>query len=171
MAHSLYASTIGIRRKGPKGCFRHQLEGTLAGRYYRRHPGHHSSLPHSLAMSSPYFLETGSSSTSSFSYLQAFLDLSSFCQLFPFFFALFLISLLLVSCLSSFFFSLSCNFFCFSASCLAFFSFSSRSIFIDSGPLTKLGILCLAFLRFAGPLTSMVGYVKISRSTVAEEWI
>ena len=135
---SLCASKSYNRRKGPKGCFRHQWEDTPRGRCHRDFL---HSPPNSVALSFLYLLDSDCL-TSLLVYSQSFLDLSSFCQLFPFFFSLCLI--FSSSCflhLSSFLFSLSCNFFCFSASCLAFFSFSSSKICIDSGPLTKFGIL------------------------------
>ena len=40
---------------------------------------------------------------------------------------------------------------------------------MDSGPLTKFGILLLTFFRFGGAIASSVGYVRISRSTAADE--
>ena len=40
---------------------------------------------------------------------------------------------------------------------------------MDSGPLTKFGILLLTFFRFGGAFASSVGYVRISRSTAADE--
>ena len=64
------------------------------------------------------------------------LPVSSF--LFFLFFSLFNFSSSCFLRLYSFLFSLSCNFFCFSASYLAFFSFLSSKICIDSGPLTNL---------------------------------
>ena len=100
--------------------------------------------------------------TSLLFYSQSFqsFDLSSSCQLFPFFFSLCLISLPLVSCVSlpSYFTFLETS-----------FAFLQVALPILVSHQVKFGILLFTFLHFGGPHTSRAGKVKISLSIFSVE--